>query len=179
MTDAPQGPEKRARRRMRGFESAAGLLRDRIRTGGESRGFAQARLLTHWAEVVGDELAAMARPVKIGYGREGFGATLTVLVTGAAAPLVQMQLPKIRERVNACYGYNAVSRIHLTQTAASGFAEGQAAFGHRPDPAQPVPDPAVRQAAAALSREVRDESLRAALEALGERVLSRARPNRG
>ena len=112
MSRDQQGPG----RRMRGFEAASGLLRDKIRSLGESRGFAVSRLLTHWAEVVGDEVAATARPVKIGYGKGGMGATLTLLTTGAVAPVLQMQLPAIREKVNACYGFNAISRIHITQT---------------------------------------------------------------
>ena len=175
MTSDRQGPG----RRMRGFEAASGLLREKIRTLGESRGFALSRLLTHWPEVVGDEIAEVARPVKIGYGKGGLGATLTLLTNGAAAPVVQMQLPRIRERVNACYGYNAISRIHVTQTSASGFAEPMAAFAHRPKPAESAPDPAIRAAAQALSREVHDENLRAALEALGEKVLSRPRQTKG
>ncbi len=175
MTKAPQVPG----RRMRGFEAAAGLLRDRIRTAGESRGFALSRLLTHWAEVVGEDIAGSARPVKIGYGKGGLGATLTLLTTGAVAPVMQMHLPKIRERVNACYGYNAISRIHLTQTATTGFAEGQAVFAHQKEPAPPAPDLALTQAAQALSRDVQDESLRAALAALGEKVLSRPRQTKG
>jgi hypothetical protein len=172
MNDRPQGSE----RRMRGFEAAAGLVRRRVQAAGESRGFALSRLLTHWAEVVGEENAAAARPVKIGYGRDGFGATLTLLVAGSAAPLVQMQLPRIRERVNACYGYNAIARIQLTQTAAAGFGESQVPFAGQPEPA---PDPAAARAAQALSREIGDETLRTALEALGEKVLSRRRQTKG
>ncbi|MGB3314677.1 MAG: DUF721 domain-containing protein [Albidovulum sp.] len=167
------------RRRGRGFQPAAGLLKDRIRAAGESRGFAVSRLLTHWAEVVGEEIAAMALPVKVGYGREGFGATLTLLTTGASAPLLQMQLPKIRDKVNACYGYNAISRVVITQTAPTGFAEGQVAFAPKPKPAPEPPDPAVQQAARTLSGEVGDQTLRAALEALGEKVLSRPRNKKG
>ncbi len=167
------------RRRGRGFEPAAGLLKDRIRAVGESRGFAVSRLLTHWAEVVGDEIAAMALPVKVGYGREGFGATLTLLTTGASAPLLQMQLPKIRERVNACYGYNAISRVVITQTAPTGFAEGQVAFTPKPKPAPEPPDPVIQRAARTLSGEIEDQTLRAALEALGEKVLSRPRNKKG
>ena len=169
----------RPRRRGRGFEPAAGLLKDRIRAVGESRGFAVSRLLTHWAEVVGEEIAAIALPVKIGYGREGMGATLTLLTTGSAAPLLQMQLPKIRERVNACYGYNAISRVVVTQTAPTGFAEGQVAFTPAPKPAPAPTDPVTRAKAHAVSDGVRDETLRAALEALGERVLSRPRQTKG
>lgn len=167
------------KRRGRGFEAAAGLLKDRIRAVGESRGFAVARLLTHWAEVVGEEVAAMALPVKVGYGREGFGATLTLLTTGASAPLLQMQLPKIRDKVNACYGYNAISRVVITQTAPTGFAEGQVAFAPKQAAAPETPDPALKAAARTLSGEVHDPALRAALEALGEKVLSRPRKRKG
>jgi hypothetical protein len=104
---------------MRGFEPAFGLMARRCAHAGESRGFAVARLLTHWAEVAGEDLARITRPVKVGYGREGLGATLTA--AGAAAPMapmVEMQKERLRERVNAVYGYNAISRIVLTQTAA-------------------------------------------------------------
>ncbi len=173
------GGSGKFRRHSRGFESAAGLLQDRIRSAGETRGFAVARLLTHWAEVVGDETAAMALPVKVGFSRDGFGATLTLLTTGASAPLLQMQLPKIRDKVNACYGYNAISKVVITQTAPTGFAEGQVAFTPAPKPAPAAPDPVIRAKARAVAAGVQDETLRAALEALGESVLSRSRQTKG
>ena len=174
MSDTSQGPD----RRLRGFEAASGLLRERIRKAGETRGFALSRLLTQWAEIVGQEVAAAAQPVKIGYGKEGLGGSLTLLVSGARAPQVQMQLPRILEKVNAAYGYNAISRIHLTQTALTGFAEGQTPFTPNP-PSDPAPNPSIHEAAEAISRDVSDKTLRAALEALGEKVLSRARPRKG
>ena len=164
----------RKERRMRGFEPAAGLLRDRIRAAGESRGFAVSRLLTHWAEIAGESVAAVARPVKIGYAKGGFGATLTLLTTGAHAPVLQMQLPLLRDRVNACYGYNAVSRIVLTQTAPEAFAEGQAAFAPAP-PRAAAPAPGVAAAARKAAGDIRDEGLRDALEALARNVLTRSR----
>ena len=169
----------RSDRRLRGFEAAGGLLRERVRTAGESRGFALSRLLTHWAEIVGEDLARSAQPVKIGYGKGGLGATLTLLVPGAAAPMVQMQLPVLRERVNACYGYNAISRIHVTQTSSTGFAEGQTPFQPAPKAAHPPADARVVAAAHAISRDIGDETLRALLEALGEKVLSRPRSRKG
>jgi hypothetical protein len=147
----------------RGFTRAGGLIQGQIRKAGEQRGFAESRLLTHWAEIVGVETARQCQPVKISYGRGGLGATLTLLAKGAAAPMLQVQLPGIRERVNACYGYNAVARIHITQTAATGFAEPAAPFEHAPAPKpQPSPIPAID--------EVSDPGLRAALEGLGARI---------
>lgn len=171
MARSPASPPS-ADRRMRGFEAAFGLMKDPVRRAGESRGFAVARLLTHWAEVVGEDLAACTRPVKVGYGREGLGATLTLLTTGANAPLVEMQKARIRERVNAVYGYNAIARIHITQTAPVGFAEGQAEF--RPAPKNvPQPDPAILSQAAETAAPIQDPGLRAALETLAQNILNR------
>jgi len=159
----------------KGFARTSTLLQERIRRASESRGFAVSRLLTHWPEAVGPEIAAMARPVEIGYARQGFGATLTVLTTGAQAPLLEMQKETLRERVNAVYGYNAIARVRITQTAATGFAEGRADFDHRPAraPAPAGPDPETSRAAADLAAPVENENLRRALEALARNVLSK------
>lgn len=158
---------------MRGFEPAFGLMAREVRQAGEARGFAVAKLLTHWEEVAGKDLAAVTRPVKVGYGREGFGATLTLLVRGAAAPVVEMQKEALRARVNAVYGYNAIARIHLTQTAATGFAEGQAQFTAAAPRAEPKPDPALEAQARAAAGGIGDGGLRAALERLGQNILTR------
>lgn len=160
-----------------GFTPAGRLVEPRIRKAAEARGFAVARLLTHWDEIVGPAIAGAARPVDIRYGREGLGATLTLLTTGAQAPILEMQKEEIRDRVNGCYGYRAVSRIRLTQTAAQGFAEAQAAFGAAPKAAaQAPPDPAVAARAAAAAEGIRDTELRLALAALAAHVLARAKP---
>jgi hypothetical protein len=157
---------------MRGFEPAFALVQDQVRGAGEARGFAVARLVTHWPEVVGADLARVTRPVRVGYGRDGIGGTLTVLVQGASAPMVEMQKDAIRARVNAVYGYNAISRVVLTQSSATGFAEGQAQFTAAPRPA-PAPDPAVLSRAAASAEGVGDPGLRAALERLAQNILTR------
>ena len=160
------------RRRSRGFRQAASLVAEPIRHAAEGRGFAVARLLTHWPEIAGPEVATRARPVKIAHGRGSFGATLTLLTTGAAAPLLEMQLPAIRDRVNACYGYNAISRIVLTQTAPTGFAEGQAQFDAAPAPPR-APDPDTRRAAEAMAAEITDPALQAAVTRLAMLKLTR------
>jgi hypothetical protein len=163
---------------MRGFEATAGLIRDRIRAAGASRGFAVTRLLTHWPEIVGADVARVARPVKVGFRRDGLGATLTVLTTGAQAPMLEMQKEVIRERVNACYGYAAISKVLITQTAPSGFAEGQVEFDHAAAPPSPQPDPALTRRAAEAVADVGDDGLRTALENLGRNILARSRVNR-
>ena len=72
----------------KGFKRTNSLLSQQIRKASETRGFAQSRLLTHWAEIAGEATAAISRPVEVSYGRkEGIGATLTLLTTGANAPV--------------------------------------------------------------------------------------------
>jgi hypothetical protein len=174
-----QPPRAEAPRRKGGFLHTGTLVADRIRKVGEHRGFAVTRLLTHWAEIAGPDIAEIARPVKIGYARNGLGATLTLLTRGASAPVVQMRLPWLRERVNACYGYNAISRIVVTQTAPTGFAEGQADFTPAPrgtvQRRVPRHDPAVCARAADVAAGVQDDGLRSALEILAQNVLSRGK----
>lgn len=166
--------DQKSNRRMRGFEKADGLLASRIRKASEGRGFAVTRLLTHWTEVAGEDLSKMTRPIRISYGRGGIGATLTLLVKGAMAPMIQAELPKLKDRVNAVYGYAAVSRIQLTQTAPTGFSEGQADFDHSPKAvrAQELPAQAVEKAKAAAS-DVKDTELRLALSRMGAHIIAK------
>ena len=160
----------------KGFKRTSTLLTDRIRTASESRGFAVSRLLTHWPEIAGEDIAGIARPVNVSYGRGGFGATLTVLTTGAQAPMLEMQKEKLRVKVNVVYGYNAIARVRITQTAATGFAEGHAQFETRPK-AKPdaAPDAAILKGAGDVTRPVENENLRSALEVLAKNVLTKAK----
>ena len=171
--DTPRPPSARMRRG-RGFERTSSLLQARIREASEGRGHIGAKLAAHWAEIVGPEIASRARPVKVGYSGKGLGATLTLLTTGPDAPVLEMQRERIREKVNAVYGYGAIARVRVTQTAPEGFAEGQALF--TPAPSEPPPAPA-DEAEAGRAREfaagVENADLREALEALARNVIKR------
>lgn len=157
----------------RGFSRAATLMQSRIRSASETRGFAVSRLLTHWSEVVGDAVAQIAKPVNVSYGKGGIGATLTLLTTGSQAPMLEMQKEQIRTKVNACYGYAAISRVRITQTAPVGFSEGQVAFSPAPKPAQSKPSAETLVEAAKVAEGVENTELRLALEALATNVLKK------
>lgn len=163
------------RRSRKGFQRTSTLLRDRIRKAGETRGFAVTRVLTHWAEIVGTDMASICKPVDVKYGRQGFGATLTVLTTGAQAPMLEMQKEKLRERVNAAYGYNAIAHLRITQTAPIGFADGQALFTPAGKTAEKTPDPVTQKEAQVMAAPVGDQDLRQALERLASNVLTKAK----
>lgn len=168
-------PEKHppAQRLAKGFVQTGGLLGSRIRQAGEKRGFAETRVLTQWAEVAGPAVASVAQPVKVSYGAHGLGATLTLLTTGANAPMLQMQVPAIIERVNACYGYKAIRKIQITQTAATGFAEGAPTFAGKPERKPPPVSPQRQQAIETEVADVEDANLKQALSLLGANVLAR------
>lgn len=163
-------PPKEASRRNRGFEPAAKLVMAQIKSPAERRGFAEARLITQWREIMGPEFADIARPVKLSHGRDGFGATLVLLTSGAHAPILEMRKEDIRTKVNAAYGYNAVSKISLTQTAGQSLARDFIAPRPRPELPQEAIE-IVNAKAKAAAAHITDEGLRDALERLAQRVI--------
>lgn len=167
---AGAGKGKRPRR-FGGFRPAGALIAAQTSTAAGKRGYADARLKALWRDIVGQEIAGLAAPVKLTPTRGPAGGLLTLGVQGANGPQVQMLLPLIRERVNGALGPGTVGRVRITQAA--GFAEPGGTF------ARPAPDPGpsvaeVAELAAPLSS-IGDDALRAALETLAQNVLSRAR----
>jgi len=158
------------------FKRTATILQSRIREVSEGRGFAQSRVLTHWLEIVGADIAEITRPVEVSYGRDGMGATLSILTIGAHAPMIEMQKEAIRIKVNAVYGYNAIARVRITQTAPIGFSEGQVEFRAKPK-SKPTLSPTVQQQAQETANTITDQNLRRALEELGRNVLTKNQTN--
>ena len=156
--------------RGKGFKSASSLLTKRIQTASESRGFERYELLTSWDDIAGPDIASIARPLEVSYGRGHLGATLTLVTSSANAPIVKMQEAKLKERIASVYGHHAIKRIRITHTSASGFAEAQAKF-HRPKK-QAAPPPA-NPTAVNAAQDVTDDGLRRALENLGSNILNR------
>ena len=172
------GDGREAPRRGR-FTSAAETLRRTLRESAARRGFAEPKVLTHWPEIVGARLAGLATPVRVTYPRgSGLGATLVVHAEGARAPEVEHLGPQIVERVNRFYGYRAISRVRVVQTAPTpaGFAE--AAPGWKGPEEPPEPGPEERAEAARLAAAIRDEELRLALTRVGAHILARRRRGR-
>lgn len=176
MTERNPSLTQANKRRRRGFEPASKLVATHIKGPATKRGFAETKLLARWPEVAGPEIAAMASPVSLKYGgKQGLGGTLVLLTTGAQAPVLQMREKEVIDRVNACYGYRAVSRIHITQTAPTGFAEGQATFAAQKPKQRTIQPNSKAMADAQISIDgVEDTRLKDALGRLAVQVLGRA-----
>ena len=79
-----------------------------------------------------------------------------------------MQLPTIIERVNACYGYSAISKIRITQTAPVGFNQDQKAFD-QPKQAKTLSSRAVKDIDMTVEN-VSNQDLKDALARLGKNI---------
>jgi len=100
------------------------LVPQLMRPAFEKFGFPAAALLTDWSAVAGSELAAFTAPERLKWPRRGEGpesegadkgATLLLRVSGARALEVEQMRPRLIERINAAFGYRAVSNIRIIQ----------------------------------------------------------------
>jgi hypothetical protein len=166
-----QNPGKRSG----GFKRTSELLKRRINKASEGRGFAESRLLTHWSSFVGVGLAEKTYPVKISFASGGLGATLTILTSGPYALEVEMLKHQIREKVNAAYGYNAIARIKITQTAETGFENGNFSDTGKDQYLNTnLPNTNMKVKLSKQIEDVKDKELRAALADLEEKVLTKS-----
>ena len=128
-------------------------------------GFVQSSIVSRWREIVGERYAAVSAPESIRFppGRRSAG-TLTLVVEGAHAPMMQHVAPAIVERVNRFFGYPAVERVSFRQ----GIVQAEKA---RSRPSAPSLEPISREMGDSL-REVADPELRACLESLARSITS-------
>ena len=152
----------------RGYARSAGeLLGDIGGAACKKFGFVQANVVSRWHEIVGERYGQVSLPESIRFpaGKKS-GGTLTLLVEGAHAPLVQHLGPMIIERVNRFFGYEAIARIVFRQ-------------GRLPAPtprrARPQPAPVPKELGEGL-RAVADHELRACLESLAGHIATTTGP---
>jgi hypothetical protein len=173
---APQRPRETVaftRRRpsgLFGVKTVGSFLPGLTRKAFEKYGFSTASLITDWATIAGAELAAYTAPERLKWphraehpdegtppsqrGRQG--ATLVLRVDGARALDVQYNALQIIERLNAYFGYAAISELRIVQAPLA-----------KPRTVGPPPP---RQVAQPLTQEVAhvaDPGLRSALARLG------------
>lgn len=127
-------------------------------------------LLGAWDEIVGADLAADTRPLKVRWQRrvsedERYRpAVLVVACEPARALFLQHGTSEILARINAFFGYEAIGGIRIEQRPVRG----------RPDP--PPPRPLSQEQGRRLDRMVTgvaDDGLREALRRLGAGIMRR------
>jgi len=137
------------------------LLPDVGRVAFRKFGFVQSAVVSRWAEIVGPRYAGVSTPESIRFPQgERAQGTLTLLVTGAHAPMMQHIAPEIAERVNRFFGYTAVAKVAIRQ-------------GDVPPPRKRAAPPSIKTVPAELGESLRtiaDPELRAVLEGLAASI---------
>ncbi len=130
-------------------------------------GFVQSAIVSRWAEIVGERYAKVSSPesIRFPHGKKS-GGSLTLLVDGAHAPLIQHLTPLIVERVNQFFGHAAIDRVNFRQGKPPPSA---------PRPKRPELRPVPKELGEGL-REIADPELRACLESLAARIASSSGP---
>lgn len=128
------------------------------------RGLAETRIVTHWPEIVGHDMAAFACPEKL-TARGKDGGTLLVRVDGAMALELQHLTPLIIEKINGFFGYKAVARLR--------FQQGPVSVTRRQRRPKLTLSDDQKAGIAALLTHIEDDALRQRLQALGEAISAR------
>jgi hypothetical protein len=129
------------------------------------QGFTSCEIVTHWDDIVGPEISALAEPIRMQWIRnrdpvESPPATLVLRVEGPAALEIQHMSAVIVERVNRYLGWQAVDKLSLRQ----------APLTRRHKTARPQIDAAAAAAMAAQMTGIAGDGLRNALGRLGAAV---------
>lgn len=128
-----------------------------------ARGFTIGRILSQWPDIVG-EMASWCRPDAVAFPRDSrTDGTLRLQIASGRGPQAQAMSQVIIDRVNANFGYQAISRISLVQTLIDQPAS--------PPPASaPATEPLDIWTLDDKLKDVKSPELRAALRRLGSPV---------
>jgi hypothetical protein len=127
------------------------------------------RLVTHWKEIVGQDLADRAQPVKIHYrkvpGSKVAEATLEIASSTAEATLLHYRKELILERINQIFGERVVTALRFVPQAANEVRTGKARTVKKPVTSKD------RAELANILESIDDPELKERLERLGTSIL--------
>ena len=167
------GASKPARRRGAGMRHVAPAAAAAARPTLRKRGLAAAGVLADWHKIVGPFLAGATAPEKLTPGRalpdggRDAGVLHLRVDSPALAPEIAHLAPQIIEKVNGYFGYRAVARLHILHAPVSRADSGPESAA--PRDATPVAKEAVHRETAGIE----DDTLRNALQRLGEAIAVR------
>ena len=136
-----------------GPRAISALVPGLVRPAFRKRSPAAAQVMADWDQIVGPSLAAVSQPRKL------FSGTLAISCTGPMAMELQHLSVELIARINAYLGQVTVTRLRFVQDMPA-------------PPPRPVPPRRAVEAAHQATEGVTDPELRAALEKLGQYVLT-------
>ena len=112
--DFPQSPRSRT---YEGLNNLTREVQKLTRPLLGQHGFTQVELISHWSDIMGQELAFGVKPVRLTFpAKDRMNGVLYVRTAGGAfALLLEHQKGRIMDRVNTYFGYPAVSTLKIEQ----------------------------------------------------------------
>ena len=92
----------------------SGLIDKMVAPSVQKRGFVISRLVSEWPAIAGD-MARWSRPSQMNLSRGG-GGTLKLSIASGFGPVALLMKAAIIDRVNAAFGYRAISEVVFVQT---------------------------------------------------------------
>lgn len=157
-------------RRPRNASPLADLVGRTVGDAFKRQGFAAVEIVTHWPEIVGEELAQRSEPIKLAWPRRDDPDSVGVLqvrVEGAYALEIQHLQPVILDRVNRYFGWKCAGRLAIRQ--------GPVAFRRKRPPAHREPSAAEIEAARRAIGSFEDDALAHSVARLGALIKERGR----
>ncbi len=131
------------------------------------------RIVQHWSDIIGAELARKAQPVKIHYRKfeksKEPQASLDIAVSSADATLLHYQKDLILERINQIFGERWISSIRFVNVPANEIKSS--AFKK---PKTPLSSEE-KQSLNSLLENIADHDIKARLETLGNEIIKEDR----
>jgi hypothetical protein len=138
-----------------------------------AQGFATSDIIMAWGDIVGERLAAFTQPLKIEWKKKAPHAdpesrpeasTLVIRVESAFALELQHLAPTIIDRVNTYYGWRCIGKLVLKQ--------GPVRRVEKKPPLASALTPADREKVSTAIGPIEEEGLKAALDRLGQAIVS-------
>ncbi len=150
------------------FKSAEHFYGEIARINAEQKGVSKPEILSSWNEIVGENLAALCRPIEVNHRLQfSKGSKLIVETPRGYAQQVEMQREHIIERVNITYGFAAIRRLEIRHTSYDAFNNL-----NREQKNTKPPTRESKQESWQIVKDIEDEDLRTALYELGKNVLA-------
>lgn len=170
MTAKCKEPPVYQRRTYEGLGRLTKEVKNIIRPVLGARGFSGVDILENWVEILGPDLSQGVVPLKLTFSKDSrtHGTLHVKSAGGAFAMLFEHQKARVIQRINAYFGYPAVSQIRIEQ--------GQLKLARPKAIAAPFTLTATE--AAALSAQVgliEDEALRTRTYEIGKMLLEKAK----
>lgn len=155
------------KRTAKGLMSFTGEMRKILKPLIGKKGFASFDLISSWGDIAGEELALGVRPEKITYprGQQANGTLHVKAADGSFALLMEYKKQAVISRVNRMFGYQAVSKVKITQGAV--FSKPVLPPVKKEAVLKQDEEDYIRQ----VANQIEDEELRAGLLRLGRHIL--------